>query len=127
MIPVVHFNSVSEFIAELAEDVLAIDGGIVRVTRQTARKGSFPVIHVSVIASAVVCPVQVKPDGQHRLPCTIVRLDRYCGDMFTTDELEDSPVWKKSSELMQKIEDAMREHGLSVRRGIVEAPNQQGS
>ena len=80
-------------------------------------------IHVTVVATALVRPMDPSVDGWPR----VVRLNRYCGDMFTTEPPADHPVWKKSGEVMQKIEDAMRERGLSIRPGIIEIPNQQGS
>lgn len=101
----VRFTEDSEFVAELARDVEAVDRRIVRVSlRFTPSRVSPAVRHVEVVAGYEV-------DGGH-----VVRMERFVGDYwgeaFGRDALD------AAAAMQQRIVSAATDLGLEVRPGV---------
>jgi len=104
----VNYNSPEEFCEEMEADKDAIDRRIVRVTfLREASKLSPNIFHISVIASYSV-------DGQ------IVKLQRYCGDIWKMNQEQDDKVWGKANEIAKAITDKALALFLEVRPGSLE-------
>ena len=104
----VRFNSVEEFLAELAADVELVERKIVRVTNLFRQKS--PSFHdVTVVASAIV--------RSH-----IVRLDRLVGAVMDTRDLTESDreVRARADGILTEIELKVQKMGLNARAGIYE-------
>lgn len=102
----VKFNDPKEFLEELAKDAQLIKRSIVRVTQQTTQSNQVPVIaHLSVVATAEV-------EGD------IVRLDRYCGQLWNIGK--DEKVLGLAKEMVNQIIKGCEALGLEVRAGVLE-------
>ena len=105
----VKFTDAAEFTAELGKDWGLVERAIVRLTTVTrpAREVDIPELrHVSVVATALV-------DGR------IVRLDRYCGQLWGVPE-GDKQVLELAGQVQRLIEEFCVEAGLEVRAGVYE-------
>lgn len=106
-ITVVKFNSPAEFVEELKADAEKVDRGIVRVTQQFASSNLSPNVRsASIVATA-------------RIGDQIIRLDRYCGDLWGMDSADEA-VQRKLSDVMMFIDNAVTSFGLTVRPGVIE-------
>lgn len=103
----VRFNDVEEFLAELEHDRERIDRGIVRVTKTLTQTAQLPIQQLAVVATA-------------RVGDTVVRLERYCGDLWGKEFPQDAETHERAEKVMRKLEDACRGMGLEVRAGILE-------
>jgi hypothetical protein len=103
---IVKFNDPKEFLEELAKDAQLIKRSIVRVTQQTTQSNQVPVIaHLSVVATAEVAG-------------DIVRLDRYCGQLWNMGK--DEKVLGLAKELVDRLIKGCEALSLEVRAGVIE-------
>ena len=113
----VRFNQVEEFCDELHKEQGNIERRIVRVTNlYTRSKMAANIKHVQLIATFLVCafPAALPAAGPH-----IVRLERYCGDIWGIEK-QDQPVLERAEAATKKIEQVCQELGLEVRPGVIE-------
>ena len=105
--PIVQFNAVDEFLAELTTDRTQVDRKLVRVTNLYQQSTQVPSLqYVSVVATA-------------RVATDIVRLDVYCGEVWNVDTQHSGPVLKKAEALQQRIREACAQLGFEVRAGVL--------
>jgi len=126
---IVKFNSVEEFSDELRKEKGNIERRIVRLTDLfTPSKLSPNIRLVQVIATFIVCafPAALPAAGPH-----IVRLERYCGDIWplsgTAPPSEaDLKTMERAKEVSEQIEAVCRELSLEVRAGVIEEGEGRG-
>lgn len=115
----VKFNSVDEFCDELRKEQGNIERRIVRLTNSYIQSRLSPNIwYLNVTATFLVAPY---PGG---LPAPIagphiVRLDRYCGDIWKIAS-QDKPVLERAKAASQQIEETCKELAYEVRAGVYE-------
>ena len=103
---IVQFNSVQEFLAELTADLSKLDRKLVRVTNLYQQSTQMPVIqYVSVVATT-------------RVETDIIRLDVYCGEMWSADTQHNAPVVKKVEAIQQHLRASCEQLGIEVRAGL---------
>jgi hypothetical protein len=106
---IVRFNSVDEFIGELAQSRPV--GGVVRITKLFRRSSFSPAVqHVSVVATFLQ---DTPPIVQ------VVRLERYIGDLWGSPD-QDQKVMDKTNEVVTKLERFVEGCELDWRPGIIE-------
>ena len=104
--PIVQFNTVREFLAELTVDLAQVDRKLVRVTNLYRQSTQMPIIqYVSVVATA-------------RVATDIIRLDIYCGEVWNVDTQHNERVLKKVEALQQSIRESCMQLGIDVRAGL---------
>jgi hypothetical protein len=104
--PIVQFNNVEEFVAELTTDLAQLDRQLVRVTNLYQQSRQTPIIqYVSVVATA-------------RVAADILRLDVYCGDVWNVDTQHNAPVLKKMEAVQQHLRVSCVQLGIEVRAGL---------
>lgn len=103
----VRFNDPKEYIAELGRDHEHIDRGIVRLTQCVSQTAQPPIRHLLVVATA-------------RVGDTVVRFERFCGELWGKEFHQDTGIMKKAEAVMQHIEEACHALELEVRAGIFE-------
>ena len=104
--PIVQFNTVREFLAELTADLAQVDRKLVRVTNLYRQSTQMPIIqYVSVVATA-------------RVATDIIRLDMYCGEVWNVDTQHNERVLKKVEALQQSIRESCMQLGIDVRAGL---------
>ena len=104
--PIVQFNTVQEFFAELTADLTQVDRTLVRVTNLYRQSTQMPMIqYVSVVATA-------------RVATDIIRLDIYCGEVWNVDTQHNERVLKKAEALQQSIRESCVQLGIDVRAGL---------
>jgi hypothetical protein len=104
--PIVQFNTVHEFLAELTADLAQVDRKLVRVTNLYRQSTQMPIIqYVSVVATA-------------RVATDIIRLDMYCGEVWNVDTQHNERVLKKVEVLQQSIRESCMQLGIDVRAGL---------
>jgi hypothetical protein len=107
--PLVQFNTVEEFLAELAADLDTLDRHLVRVTNLYQQSTQMPVIqYVSVVATA-------------RVATDIIRLDVYCGELWNVDTQHNAPVLKKVEAVQHHLRASCTQLGIEVRAGVWKA------
>jgi hypothetical protein len=105
--PIVQFNTVSEFFTELTIDLARVDRKLVRVTNLYRQSSQVPSMqYVSVVATA-------------RVATDIIQLDVYCGEVWSVDTQHNEPVLKKAEVLQQRIRKACMQLGFEVRAGLL--------
>jgi len=114
----VRFNQVEEFCDELRREQGNIERRIVRLTNlYTPSKLSVNIQIVQVVATFLVCAFPAAlPPAQSQ----IVRLERYCGDIWEPHGT-DKRALEKAEEVSKRIEAVCQELGLQVRPGMIEA------
>ena len=114
---IVRLNQVEEFCDELRREEGNIERRIVRVTNlYTQSKMAISIKHVQVIVTFLVCAfAHAWPPAEAQ----IVRLERYCGDIWGIHE-QDQPVLDRAASATKKIEEVCQELGLEIRPGIIE-------
>lgn len=113
----VRFNQVEEFCDELRKEQGNIERRIVRVTKlYTQSKMAASIKHVQVISTFLVCAF---PSALPAAGPNIVRLERYCGDIWGIKN-QDQPVLERAEAAIKKIEQVCQELGLEVRPGVIE-------
>jgi len=114
---IVEFTSVEEFCDELRKEKGNIQRRIVRITNLFTPPHLYRNIrHVKVLATFVVGPFTsalVPAEAQ------IIRLERYCGDVWGI-QVQDDPVFERSRKATEQIEAVCKELGLEVRPGVIE-------
>lgn len=106
--PRVKFNAVEEFCAEMERDKSDIDRRIVRLTHLFQDSRLSPNIqHVLAVATYSV-------KGQ------VVRLERYCGDVWRINDEADKKVLDRAEAVHKAIKEACQRLELKVRAGILE-------
>ena len=104
--PIVQFNNVEEFLAELNADLAQLDRQLVRVTNLYQQSRQTPIIqYVSVVATA-------------RVAADILRLDVYCGEVWNVDTQHNAPVLKKMEAVQQHLRVSCVQLGIEVRAGL---------
>ena len=104
----VKFNSLAKFCQEMEADKDAIERRIVRITwLREGSKLSPNISHISVLSPYTV-------QGQ------IVKLVRYCGDIWRINQEGDDKVWAKAEEISKGITDKAKALQLEVRSGSLE-------
>lgn len=107
--PIVQFNTVNEFLAELTTDLTQVDRKLVRVTHLYQQSKQAPSLqYVSVVATA-------------RVATDIIRLDVYCGEVWNVNTQHNEPVLKKAEALQQRIREACAQLGMDVRAGLLKS------
>jgi hypothetical protein len=105
--PLVQFNTISEFLIELTTDLAHVDRKLVRVTNLYRQSSQVPSMqYVSVVATA-------------RVATDVIQLDVYCGEVWNVDTQHNEPVLKKAEALCQRIREACTQLGLEVRAGLL--------
>jgi len=107
---VVKYNEVDEYLEELKKDsdTNMVYGQIVRVSNLfTATKLSPNIHHVVVVST-------------YQSDNNIVRLEKYCGDVYRGDIPENDTVLQRAEEIQKKIKTACKELKLEVRGGVLE-------
>ena len=102
----VKFNDPREFIEELKKDAGLVSRGIVRITQQVTCSGKMPIKYLSVVGTTQVIN-------------TVVRLDRYCGEIWNIPHV-DQKTCAKAEELIVNLKTELESAGLEVRAGIIE-------
>jgi hypothetical protein len=103
---IVQFNSVQELLAELTADLAQLDRRLVRVTNLYQQSPQTPIIQcVSVVATA-------------RVAADILRLDVFCGDVWSADTPHNTPVWKKVEAIQHHLRASCEQLGIEVRAGL---------
>ena len=91
--PIVQFNNIEEFLAELTTDFVHLDRKLVRVTNLYRQSAQSPIIHyVSVVATA-------------RVAADLIRLDVHCGELWSVDTHQNdrcSKKWKPCSNTSER-------------------------
>lgn len=105
---VVKFNVVEEFCQELEKDVARVYRKIVRLTNQFRASRLSPMIQHVIVVSTYAA------DGQ------IIKLERYCGDIWGINQEQDDGVLEKASTIHRQIEEACAKLDLQVRPGCLE-------
>lgn len=114
----VKFTSVEEFCDELRKEKGNIERRIVRVTNlYTQSKMAASIKHVQVISTFLVCAF---PSALPAAGPNIVRLERYCGDIWGIGN-QDQPVLERAAQVTKKIEDVCQELSLEIRPGVIES------
>jgi hypothetical protein len=104
--PIVQFNNIEEFLAELTSDLAHLDRRLVRVTNLYQQRTHTPIIaYVSVVATA-------------RVAADILRLDVFCGEVWSADTPHNAPVWKKVEAVQHHLRASCVQLGLAVRAGL---------
>ena len=104
--PIVQFNTVREFLAELTADLAQVDRKLVRMTNLYRQSTQMPMIqYVSVVATT-------------RVATDIIRLDMYCGEIWNVDTQHNERVLKKVEALQQSIRASCLQLGIDVRAGL---------
>lgn len=107
--PIVQFNTVNEFLAELTTDLTQVDRKLVRVTHLYQQSKQTPSMqYVSVVATA-------------RVATDIIRLDVYCGEVWNVNTQHNEPVLKKAEALQQRIREVCAQLGMDVRAGLLKS------
>jgi len=105
--PIVQFNNVEEFLAELTTDLAQLDRQLVRVTNLYQQSTQTPIIqYVSVVATA-------------RVAVDILRLDVYCGELWNVDTQHNAPVLKKVEAVQQHLRASCVQLSIEVRAGLL--------
>jgi len=111
--PVVQFNTVNEFLAELTADLAQLDRKLVRVTNLYQQSKQMPAMqYVSVVATA-------------RVATDIIRLDIYCGEVWNMDTQHNERVLKKAEALQQRIRESCVRLGVEVRAGLLKSAEEE--
>jgi len=121
---IVKFNQVEEFCDELRKEKDNIERRIVRLTNlYIPSKLSANIRHAKVLATFLVgaFPGAVPP-----VQPQIVRLERYCGDIWEPGGT-DKRALEKAEEVSKKIEAVCQELGLEVRLGVIEDDKHRGN
>jgi hypothetical protein len=104
--PLVQFNTVEEFLAELAANLDTLDRHLVRVTNLYQQSTQMPVIqYVSVVATA-------------RVATDIIRLDVYCGELWNVDTQHNAPVLTKVEAVQHHLRASCTQLSIEVRAGL---------
>jgi len=107
--PIVQFNTVTEFLAELTADLGHVDRKLVRVTCLYQHSTQAPSMqYVSVVATA-------------RAAADIIRLDVYCGEVWNVDTQHNELVLNKAEAVQQRIREACAQLGCDVRAGLLKS------
>lgn len=112
--PTVKFNSPDEFCEELQKDQEKVARRIVRCTNQTqSSRLSANIKLVTVLATYAV------RNSELRI-VDLVRLERFCGELWGINEEEDQKVWDRAEEIRKKIEAVCAASGLELRAGNID-------
>lgn len=106
--PRVKFNMVTEFAEEIKKDAEHIDRNIVRVTQSFKQSELSPKIKLVYFIGTY------SVDGQ------VVKLERYCGDVWGVSEDADKVVLDKADMAMGDVEKLCKALGIDCRAGILE-------
>ena len=107
--PIVQFNNIEEFLAELTTDVVHLDRKLVPATNLYRQSAQSPIIHyVSVVATA-------------RVAADLIRLDVHCGELWSVDTHQNAPVLKKVEAVQQHLRASCAQLGLEVRAGLLQS------
>lgn len=108
----VQFNIVSEFLVELGKSIGAIQGGVVRVTREVRSKQNYPFQVVTVVATAIVTVPGVEGIAW------LIELRQFVGEALVGDNVRGDPVHGNADKVMNQIEEHFKDSGLDIRAGI---------
>jgi len=107
-VPIVKFNMEGEFAEELEKDAALVERRIVRLTNLFRTSSISPNIRdVLVLATYSV-------QGQ------VVRLERYCGDVWGINDQEDNKVLERAAKAQEMVKEACERLGLELRAGSLE-------
>ena len=106
--PIVQFNNIEEFLAELTTDLEHLDRMLVRVTTLYRQSALSRIIHyVSVVATT-------------RVAADLIRLDVHCGELWSVDTHQNAPVLKRVEAVQPHLRALCAQRGLEVRAGLLQ-------
>jgi hypothetical protein len=112
--PTVKFTSPEEFCADLKRDEATLHRRIVRCTNLIQPSRMSPNIRVlTVVATYAV------RNATGRIT-DIVKLERYCGDLWGVGEGQDDKVLKEAEAIQDKIKKVCDSLNVEVRAGLLE-------
>jgi hypothetical protein len=100
----VQFHQIDEFLEELTQEREAVTDRILRVTYLHAQHSGMPIVHLSVVAGALVRGV-------------LIEFVQRCGDLWKMRSDSDAQTTQRAEELRRRLEEAAHRLDLQIRRG----------